>query len=125
MTWSAPSERSRSNFPVLSTAVTSAPKYLASCTANVPILPPAPLINTFCPLRILPLLRKNTASSPPIARVSGFLIGYIGRFYCQHPVFRQACVLSIRTQTQTAPSKNLVTLPESFYVFADCFNFSC
>src|SRR5436190_1807213 len=32
---------------------------------------------------------------------SGFLIGYIGRFDCQHPVFRQTFVLSIRTQTQT------------------------
>src|SRR5437588_633735 len=54
----------------------------------------------------------------------GFLIGHSGRFDCQHPVFRQACVLSIRTQTQSAPSKNLVTFPKSFYVFADCFNFS-
>ncbi len=54
----------------------------------------------------------------------GFFIGHIGRFDCQHPFFRQACVLSIRTQTQTGPGKNLVSFPQSFDVFADCFNFS-
>jgi len=65
MTWSAPIERSMSNFFVLSTPVTSAPKYLASYTAKVPIVPPAPLIRTFCPLWIFPCLRKCNASCPP------------------------------------------------------------
>ena len=54
----------------------------------------------------------------------GFLIGHVGRFYCQHPVFRQTFVLSIRTQTQAGPGKNLVTLLKSCYPFADCLNFS-
>ena len=52
---------------VLLTPVTSAPKYLASCTAKVPILPEAPLIRTLCPLWIFPLsLRKNNVASPPV-----------------------------------------------------------
>ena len=38
-----------SSFAVLSTPVTSAPKDFAICTANGPMLPPAPLIRTFCP----------------------------------------------------------------------------
>src|SRR6266566_863063 len=53
-----------------------------------------------------------------------FLIGHIGRFDGQHPVFRQACVLSIRTQTKTGPSKHLVPLPKSCDLVADCLNFS-
>ena len=39
---SAPSERTSSTFFVSQTAVTSAPKCLASCTAAVPIDPVAP-----------------------------------------------------------------------------------
>src|SRR5829696_3413365 len=57
MTWSAPSERIKPNLPVLSTPVTSAPYILASCTANVPAPPPAPLIRIFCPGWIFPLSR--------------------------------------------------------------------
>src|SRR5712692_3914130 len=58
MTRSAPMERTKSTFPVLHTPVTSAPKDLAICTANVPTPPPAPLIRTFCPGRIFPLSRR-------------------------------------------------------------------
>ena len=49
MTWSAPSERTRSTFAVLHTPVTSAPNALASCTAKVPTPPDAPMISTCCP----------------------------------------------------------------------------
>ena len=41
-TWSAPSERTSSTFSVSHTAVTWAPKCLASCTAAVPMEPEAP-----------------------------------------------------------------------------------
>src|SRR5919107_1176018 len=57
MTWSAPNERIKCSLPVLSTPVTSAPYNLASCTANVPAPPPAPLIKTFCPGWTCPLSR--------------------------------------------------------------------
>src|SRR3954454_3719896 len=49
MTWSAPSERTRSTLLVLHTPVTSAPSALAICTANVPTPPEAPTISTLCP----------------------------------------------------------------------------
>ncbi len=43
--------RAKDGFPPMSahTAVTSAPKALASCTANVPTPPDAPVISTCCP----------------------------------------------------------------------------
>ena len=49
MTWSAPTERTRSIFAVLHTPVTSAPNDLAICTANSPTPPEAPMIRTCCP----------------------------------------------------------------------------
>ncbi|WP_394139489.1 hypothetical protein [Cytobacillus oceanisediminis] len=42
MTLSAPRDFTNSNLKVLHTPVTSAPKYLAICTAAEPILPDAP-----------------------------------------------------------------------------------
>ena len=42
-------DRIVSTFLVLQTPVTSAPNHLASCTANVPTPPDAPLIRTLCP----------------------------------------------------------------------------
>src|ERR1035438_10743766 len=51
-------ERTRSKFLVLQTPVTSVPKDLAICTAKVPTPPDAPLIRTFCPGLICPLLRR-------------------------------------------------------------------
>src|SRR5215467_8933082 len=58
MTWSAPIEATISAFCVLHTPVTSAPNALASCTANVPTPPDAPLIKTLCPGRTRPLSRS-------------------------------------------------------------------
>ena len=49
MTWSAPSDRTRSTFRVLHTPVTSAPNGLASWTAKVPTPPEAPMIRTRLP----------------------------------------------------------------------------
>src|SRR5215218_980082 len=49
MTWSAPSERTRSALPPLHTPVTSAPSDLASCTAKLPTPPEAPMTRTRCP----------------------------------------------------------------------------
>src|SRR6266581_3350213 len=42
---------------------------------------------------------KMYCIKPTNSKDSGFLIAYIGRFDCQHTVFRQTFVLSIRTQT--------------------------
>ena len=49
MTWSAPSERISSTLRMRHTPVTSAPRVLAICTANVPTPPDAPLISTAWP----------------------------------------------------------------------------
>ena len=56
MTWSAPSERTRSTLLVLHTPVTSAPSALAICTANVPTPPDAPMISTLLPRLYLPVV---------------------------------------------------------------------
>src|ERR1039457_7086314 len=74
-------ERTRSKFLVLQTPVTSVPKDLAICTAKVPTPPDAPLIRTFCPGLICPLLRrpcravvaaKGTAAASPNDKLTGF-----------------------------------------------------
>src|SRR5665647_2760314 len=64
MTRSAPIARSISSFGALSTAVTCAPRTLASWTANVPKLPPAPLTRTLCPLRTLAFRRNARHPNP-------------------------------------------------------------
>src|SRR5260221_9804743 len=53
-----------SPFLELQTPVTSAPNDLASCTANVPTPPAAPLIRTRCPGWIRPARRPCKAVSP-------------------------------------------------------------
>src|SRR4051812_37681049 len=58
MTWSAPMERTVSIFAVLHTPVTSAPKDLAICTANIPTPPEAPTMRTFCWGLIPPASRR-------------------------------------------------------------------
>ena len=52
-----------SKFLVPHMAVTSAPKCLANCTADIPTAPEAPK-STHCPLRIFPRLRKCNARRP-------------------------------------------------------------
>src|ERR671918_648956 len=51
MTASAPIERTSSSWVVLATPVTWAPNALASCTANDPTPPAAPMTSTRCPGR--------------------------------------------------------------------------
>src|SRR5688572_3262711 len=58
MTWSAPSERTRSTLPALHTPVTFAPNALAICTAKVPTPPEAPTISTVCPGSSRPRSRR-------------------------------------------------------------------
>src|SRR5918993_4939090 len=65
MTWSAPSEATRSRFLVLHTPVTSAPNALAIWTAKVPTPPDAPLISTCCPGWIRPLSRSPCRAVSP------------------------------------------------------------
>ena len=57
---------------------------------------------------------------PPTGNGGGFLIGYIGRFYGQHPVFRQTFVLGISAKIhREGRCKNLVTSLESCHILAD------
>ena len=82
MTWSAPIERTSSTFRVLVTPVTSAPKALAICTANVPTPPDAPLMRTFWPGWTWPWSRSSwsavvaetpTAAACSKVRLAGFM----------------------------------------------------
>src|SRR5680860_394921 len=67
MTWSAPSERTSSTLRALHTPVTSAPRVLAICTANVPTPPDAPLINTAWPGCTSPTSRRPRKAVPVAA----------------------------------------------------------
>ena len=53
----------------------------------------------------------------------GFIIGLIGRFYCQRTSFRRSYVLIMSTQTGTVSFKIFITLFKSVYILASCFNF--
>ena len=53
----------------------------------------------------------------------GFIIGLIGRFYCQRTSFRRSYVLIMSTQTGTVSFKTFITLFKSVYILASCFNF--
>ena len=59
MTWSAPSERTKSTFWVLQTPVTSAPMDFAIWTANGPTLPDAPTISD-----LVARLDRRAATTP-------------------------------------------------------------
>src|SRR5215831_10000156 len=65
MTWLAPIEATISTFAVLHTPVTSAPNAVASCTANVPTSPAAPLASTRCPGWTCPLSRSACNAVTP------------------------------------------------------------
>ena len=80
MTRSAPRSRNRSSFPDASTAVTSAPRALASCTAHTPTAPPTPFTSTRWPAltrpwshRFISAMRAavGTAAAPSNKRFSG------------------------------------------------------
>ena len=65
MTWSAPTERTRSTLRVLHTPVTSAPKALPICTANVPTPPDAPLTSSDWPAWSRPTSRSPCRAVVP------------------------------------------------------------
>ena len=50
---------------VLHTPATWAPNALASCTANVPTPPPAPMTRTFCPAATFPVSRRPCRAANP------------------------------------------------------------
>jgi hypothetical protein len=58
-------DRTRSTFAALHTPVTSAPRALAICTANVPTPPEAPMISTRCPGCTFPASRTATSAVGP------------------------------------------------------------
>src|SRR5216684_7148160 len=76
MPGSAPIAVTRSVSDVLHTPLTSAPNALASCTANVPTPPEAPMTRTFCPALTCPtsrracraVRRRAFLSAPPTRR---------------------------------------------------------
>src|SRR5687768_6248751 len=55
---------------------------------------------------------------------SSFLIANIGRFQRYHPLFREAFVLRISTQTNSCMRKNLVTNRIPLYIVPHSFDFS-
>src|SRR5215210_2418746 len=57
--------RTRPDFDVLHTPVTTAPNALASCTAYDPTPPAAPMIRTFCPGWSLPASRRPLRAVMP------------------------------------------------------------
>jgi len=74
MILATPNDLTKSKFGVLHTPVTSAPKYLAICTANVPTLPDVPLKRTFYPLLIFPIFKRFNAANPlPLRSLREFL----------------------------------------------------
>ncbi|OLS26579.1 MAG: Alcohol dehydrogenase, partial [Candidatus Heimdallarchaeota archaeon LC_3] len=69
-----------SNFAVLHTPVTSAPKYLANCTAYEPIPPEAPLIRIFAtPVGYGDIIARNFRNISPRKFPMGFLLWFITR----------------------------------------------
>ena len=86
MTWSAPSERTRSTLAVLQTPVTSAPEALAIWTAKVPTPPDAPMIRTCWPGCTFALRTAWSAVDPEIGtaaacskeRFAGFAASMLG-----------------------------------------------
>ena len=83
MTWSAPSDRTRSTLAVLQTPVTSAPEALAIWTAKVPTPPDAPMISTCWPGCTFAL---RTACSAVTRRRDGgrLLEREVRRLGCEH-----------------------------------------
>ena len=76
MTWSAPSERTKSSLSPLATPVTSAPIAFAICTRNGPTLPDAPSTSTLSPgWIVLPLRRRSPckARTAECGRVAAIL----------------------------------------------------
>src|SRR5574337_879097 len=65
MTVEAPSERTKSIFEVLHTAVTQAPKCRASCTAHEPTPPPAPITHTDWPCLTFATSRRPMSAVTP------------------------------------------------------------
>src|SRR5437867_1398932 len=122
MTWSAPSELIKSNLPVLSTPVTSAPYNLASCTANVPAPPPAPLIKTICPGLTCPLSRTPLQGDHCRLRDGRcFLECHTGRFQRQGS-FTSADILGKTTHTPQDVSEDFIPWLKSPDVSASYFN---
>src|SRR3989337_1077147 len=70
MTSIAPSAVNMLSLLLLSTHVTSAHDDLANCNAYVPMLPPAPLINTLSPDLIFAFRIKCKALIPPVGMVA-------------------------------------------------------
>ncbi len=80
MTLSAPNDLTISRFFVLHTPVTSAPKYLAICTAVTPVLPEAPYINILVPFWMFAFLRIFRTVIPELGIVAAssnvILVGF-------------------------------------------------
>src|SRR5687767_7016797 len=126
MTSSAPSPRTMSIFFVLHTPVTCAPRAFASCTANGPTLPDAPLISTLCPGAIPPRRPQALQGQDRCLRQSRrFLIAHAARLVCPGPL-RSDCVLceGAMAELRHVP-KHRITRLESSDVLANRLNVAC
>ena len=100
--------------------MTSAPKCLASWTADEPTAPDAPLIRTRCPGRILArVAQEGQGRQPPLADGGGFLVGGVGRRRGDGPVFGQADELGVGAETGAGGGEDPVAGFETGDALAD------
>jgi hypothetical protein len=67
--------------------------------------------------------KERECRQPSFTDDDGFLIGRIGRFPCQGPVFSDTDVLGVSTKAGTGRGDDLVTFGESLYLLAGGFTF--
>src|SRR6266536_2444491 len=115
MTWPAPIEATISTFAVLHTPVTLAPNAVASCTANVPTSPAAPLASTRCPGLDLPLVPQRLQRGDPRHRHRRRLLErQAGRLWSATASWRMLMYLArvprpSRPPNTSLPGRNSVT----------------
>ncbi len=118
MTWSAPSDRTKSTFSVRQTPVTSAPIHFAIWTANGPMLPDAPPIRTFAPGCTVRPFRSRRPCNARIAEcgsveaVSKLMPSGIGRKAfsgADTDSANEPCPAEKRSAKTRSPTRNRVT----------------
>ena len=117
MTWSAPSDRTRSTLRVLQTPVTSAPNALAIWTAKEPTPPEAPVTSTVWPGRTCAMSRNACkAVMADVGTGCRLHDGQVGG-HGHEVVRRDAGVL--RERSSGAPAEHLIARLQISDVLAD------
>src|SRR4030095_14519630 len=105
---------------LLHTAVTVAPKCLASCTAAEPMLPEAPMIRSSWPAWTFPRSRrKYSAVVAPNGTDNATALPQRRRTRLERhpPLFRKPCVLGVPAARHAGRGNNPVPLLKSLHVF--------